>query len=124
MTNISPNTRVSAEQTLANIEAYLALKNIPDYVPQNPAHSVEAATAQYNLLRAAEEAAIQADNAAAARDALRQARWGLQNVIVGVKNEVKARYGLYSDEVAAIGLKKKNEHYKPGTRAKKAKAEE
>ena len=30
MPNINPNTRVSAEQTQANVEAYLALKKIPD----------------------------------------------------------------------------------------------
>mgnify|MGYP000134325669 CR=1 FL=1 len=66
MPNINPNTRVSAEQTQANVEAYLALKKIPDYVPINPEHSVEAATLCYEELLAAEEALIHADNAAAA----------------------------------------------------------
>ena len=54
MPNINPNTRVSAEQTQANVEAYLALKKIPDYVPLNPEHSVEAATLCYAELLAAE----------------------------------------------------------------------
>ena len=94
MPNINPNTRVSAEQTQANVEAYLALKKIPDYVPINPEHSVEAATLCYEELLAAEEALIHADNtAAAARDTVRRARWKLQNVIVGAKGEVKVRYG-------------------------------
>ena len=113
MPNINPNTRVSAEQTQANVEAYLALKKIPDYVPINPEHSVEAATLCYEELLAAEEALIHADNtAAAARDTVRRARWKLQNVIVGAKGEVKVRYGLDSNEVAAIGLKKKSERSK------------
>lgn len=110
MPNINPNTRISADQTQANVEAYLALKKIPDYVPINPEHSIEAATLCYEELLAAEEAIIHADNAAAAaRDKLRHARWKLQNVIVGAKGEVKVRYGLDSNEVAAIGLKKKSE---------------
>ena len=125
MPNINPNTRISADQTQANVEAYLALKKIPDYVPINPEHSVEAATLCYEELLAAEEAIIHADNAAAAaRDTLRHARWKLQNVIVGAKGEVKVRYGLDSNEVAALGLKKKSERYKPSSRAKQAKSGE
>ena len=120
MPNINPNTRVSAEQTQANVESYLALKQIADYVPINPEHSVEAATACYEELLAAEEAIIHADNAAAAaRDKLRHARWKLQNVMVGAKGEVKVRYGLDSNEVAAIGLKKKSERTK-ASKPKKA----
>lgn len=119
MPNINPNTRVSAEQTQANVEAYLALKKIADYVPINAENSIEAATACYEELLAAEEAIIHADNAAAAaRDTLRRARWKLQNVMVGAKGEVKVRYGLDSNEVAALGLKKKSERYKP-SKAKK-----
>ena len=114
MPNINPNTRVSAEQTQANVEAYLALKNIANYVPINAENSIEAATACYEELLAAEEALIHADNAAAAaRDTVRHARWKLQNVMVGAKGEVKVRYGLDSNEVAALGLKKKSERYKP-----------
>lgn len=117
MPNINPNTRVSAEQTQANVEAYLALKKIPDYVPINPEHSVEAATLCYEELLAAEEALIHADNtAAAARDTVRRARWKLQNVIVGAKGEVKVRYGLDSNEVAALGLKKKANAPRPARR--------
>ena len=124
MPNINPNTRVSAEQTQANVESYLALKQIADYVPINPENSIEAATACYEELLAAEEALIHADNAAAARDTVRHARWKLQNVMVGAKGEVKVRYGLDSNEVAAIGLKKKSERYKPSSRAKQAKSGE
>ena len=120
MPNINPNTRVSAEQTQANVEAYLALKNIANYVPINAENSIEAATACYEELLAAEEALINADNAAAAaRDTVRHARWKLQNVMVGAKGEVKVRYGLDSNEVAAIGLKKKSERTK-ASKPKKA----
>ena len=57
--------------------------------------------------------------AAAARDTVRRARWKLQNVMVGAKGEVKVRYGLDSNEVAAIGLKKKSERTK-ASKPKKA----
>ena len=43
----------------------------------------------------------------------------LHDVILGVKNEARALYGPSSDQVAALGLKKKSEQSKR-TRVKKA----
>jgi hypothetical protein len=46
-------------------------------------------------------------------------QWEFHDAILGVKNQVKAQYGADSDEVAALGLKKKSER-RPPTRATKA----
>ena len=62
MSNIKPDTRVTAQEADADIDSYLALKAIPGYTPHNPAHSVEAATAAYNELLAAEEDVLLAEN--------------------------------------------------------------
>lgn len=111
MSNIKPDTRVTAQEADADIDSYFALKAIPDYTPHNPAHSVEAATAAYNELRAAEEDVLLAENAlAAARDAVMNGRRSLRNVILGAKNEVRVIYGLNSNELASLGIKKKSEH--------------
>lgn len=120
MSNIKPDTRVTAQEADADIDSYLALKAIPDYKPHNPAHSVEAATAAYNELRSAEEDVLLAENAlAAARDAVMDGRRALRNVIIGAKNEVRVIYGLNSNELASLGLKKKSDHAKHSSPAKK-----
>lgn len=53
-------------------------------------------------------------NAAAGMDALIAARRGMHGVILGVKNEAKAYYGPSSDQIAALGLKKKSERSRSG----------
>ena len=114
MSNVDPKTKVTAAQTRKNIAAYQALTNMPDYKANNPAHSREAA---YQTLIAAErKAVIDKATSAASDDAVVSARRGLQDVILGVKLEAKALYGPSSDQVAALGLKKKSE------KAKKSKA--
>ena len=60
---------------------------------------------------------------AASDDAVVSARRGLQDVILGVKLEAKALYGPSSDQVAALGLKKKSEKAKKSKKAKVKKAE-
>jgi hypothetical protein len=50
----------------------------------------------------------------AARDAANAAEWALHNLILGAKDQVIAQYGEDSDQVQAIGLKKKSEHKRPG----------
>ena len=90
-----------------------------DYKANNPANSREAADVAYTALRNAEQHAVAAQTAAdAAADALVVARRQFHNVILGVKNEARALYGPSSDEVAALGLKKKSEQAKR-TRPKK-----
>ncbi len=124
MSNVDPKTRVTAAQTRKNIEAYHALSTMPDYKANNPAHSREAAEAAYQKLIAAErKAIIDKATSAASDDALAAARLYLQDVILGVKLEAKALYGPSSDQVAALGLKKKSEKAKKSTKAKVKKTE-
>ena len=122
MSNVDPNTKVTAAQTRKNIAAYHALSTMPDYKANNPAHSREAAEAAYQTLIAAErKAIIDKATSAASDDAVVAARRGLQDVILGVKLEAKALYGPSSDQVAALGLKKKSEKKTGGGRGKKGK---
>lgn len=124
MSNIKPDTRVTAQEADADIDSYLALKAIPGYTPHNPAHSVEAATAAYNELLAAEEDVLLAENAlAAARDAVMDGRRALRNVIIGAKNEVRVIYGLSSNELASLGIKKKSDYARHSSPARKSEAD-
>ena len=121
MSNIKPDTRVTAQEADADIDSYLALKAIPGYTPHNPAHSVEAATAAYNELLAAEEDVLLAENAlAAARSALLNDRNAVHKIAMGVKDEAVVLFGPDSDQIAALGMKKKSERSRPKRSAKAA----
>ena len=94
----------------ADIDAYLALKVMPDYRPFNTDFSLPSVTQLHDNLRITQEAELHAQHAhAAARDAAIAAQWAFHDAILGVKNQVKALYGADSDELAALGLKKKSE---------------
>ncbi len=120
MKNVSETIRVNPKQILKDIESYHAFGTMTDYKANNPANSREAAEFAYKTLRDAEQHAVATHTAAAAAaDALIAARRDFHDVILGVKNEARALYGPSSDQVAALGLKKKSEQSKR-TRVKKA----
>ena len=91
---------------LEDIESDHALRTMTGYKASNPANSREAA---YKVLREAEQNAVATQIAAA----------GMHGVILGVKNKAKAFYGPSSDQVAALGLKKKSERSRSSGRGKK-----
>jgi hypothetical protein len=114
--------RMPAQNLQADIDTYLALKAINGYQPYDKAYALETVGALHDKLRVAQEAEIHAQNvAAAARDALVALQWNFHDLILGVKSQVKALYGPDSDEVAALGLKKKSER-KARPRANRAAA--
>ena len=89
------------------IDANRPRKSSVDHAPYNPRDAPA-------HLRAADEAAIQTQNALnVARDTLLAAQREFHAIILGVKDEVKVLYGPDSDEVAALGLKKKSERSRP-----------
>ena len=78
----------------------------------------------FNRICGQRKAIIDKATSAASDDAVVSARRGLQDVILGVKLEAKALYGPSSDQVAALGLKKKSEKAKKSKKAKVKKAAE
>ena len=115
------NRRLTAQKLLADDATLAALKTISGYQPFNPGHSVQALSAKQALMRAAQEAEVQAQNALnAARDAAVAAQWDYHNGILGAKEHVVGQFGSDSDEVAALGLKKKSEYKAPVRKSKTA----
>lgn len=107
-------SRLSPQQIEADIDTYIALKGIDNYTPHNPRYALATASEALVQLRAADEAAIHAQNTlAAARDALLAAQQNFHEIILGVKNEVRVLFGPDSDQLAALGLKKKSDRSKP-----------
>lgn len=65
-------------------------------------------------MEAAQEASAQAKAAAdAARDDEIAAEWAFHDFILGAKTQVKAQFGDSSNEIQALGLKKKSEYKSP-----------
>lgn len=86
------------------------MQSMPDYTPANVSYSSAELIETYQAIEAALAAEINALNALkAARDAARKAEWNFHNAILGAKDQVIAQYGPDSNQVQAMGLKKKSE---------------
>jgi len=115
------NKRLIPAKRQSDLDAYTALQAMGDYAPANAAYAKAAVQDKLEALRSAQRAEVNAQNAlAAARDAAVAAEWEFHNMILGVKEQVIARYGKDSDQVQALGLKKKSEYKAPARKAKAA----
>lgn len=101
-------------QLSANEDAFAALQTIGGYAPNNPAYTLTAVTTAHDAFAAKQQAAVQAEAAAAtARDEAVAESWRFHNIILGVKDQVRAQFGKDSAEVQALGLKRKSEYKTP-----------
>ena len=99
-------------------KAFAALQAIANYNPSNQAYKVENIKAIHDRMNDLQRDAIQAEAAAdAKRDEANAGEWDFHNAILGAKTQVTAQFGDDSNEVQAMGLKKKSE-YKTRTRRK------
>jgi hypothetical protein len=112
--------RLRPAQIQEDRDAFAALQSVSGYAPANPSYALTAITAAQASLNAAQQAESQAAAAAAsARDNAVAQEWAFHNMMLGVKDQVRAQFGKDSNEVQAIGLKKKSEYSRPKARAKK-----
>jgi hypothetical protein len=113
--------RIAPAQMQADMDAYTALQGIENYTPANTAYTLDAVEDKMVALKGTQDAEIAAQNAlAAARDAAAAAEWEFHNAMLGVKEQVIAQFGKNSDQVQALGLKKKSEYKAPARKAKAA----
>lgn len=98
--------------TLAEDEAsFNALLNVTGYTPSNPAHSVTALSQAFNDMRSAQAVEDQAVAAlATAHDLAIAKEWAVHNLMLGVKDHVKAQFGKDSTQVQELGLKRVSEY--------------
>ena len=86
----------------------------PAYAPADAQYSAANLTAAQTAMISSQNTEVQKEGeAAAARDTANAAEWTFHNKIQGAKKQVIAQYGEDSDQVQAIGLKKKSERKKP-----------
>ena len=109
------NTRpLSPKQLQDDLDAFAALKDISGYTPLNPGYSVVNGTAAKVAMTDAEEKSVQdAATAAASRDDEIATQWAFHDFVLGAKTQVKAQFGDSSNEIQALGLKKKSEYKSP-----------
>ena len=99
----------------ADLTACTALIGMPEYEPQDPSYSRDSLEAKQARMRAAQAEEIRLRGALkAARDAAVAAEWDFHNAVLGAKWEVTAQFGDDSEQVQALGLKRKSEYRRPG----------
>ena len=86
----------------------------PTYAPANTAYSIANLMTSQGAMTTAQGVEVQkVGEAEAARDAANTKEWAYHNLVLEAKKQVIAQYGSDSDQVQAIGLKKKSEYKKP-----------
>lgn len=109
--------RVASQVIDDDIQAFQALATMTGYDPRDANASIEAVTATYNELQAGEATLVRAQIALdTARDKLAATEQRFHKQILDVKTQVRAQYGEDSNELAALGLKKKSEKKSPTRR--------
>ncbi|MBI3363314.1 MAG: hypothetical protein HY033_00230 [Ignavibacteriae bacterium] len=110
---------VSPAKLRSDDEAFVALKEMAGYNPNNPglkADAVETLAEARIAARAQEKLASDAWNAK--RDAADAADRAFHLAMKQAKKAVSVQFGEDSDEVAAMGLKKAGEYKRPERKAK------
>lgn len=111
---MAPKRRLSTTEVNIIRETLVALQTLKDYAPLNPAYNTEALLKLGEAMEAAQEADLRAKRAAAvARDEAQAAEARIFDAVLHVKRQVVAQYGPNSNEVEALGLKKKSDYKRP-----------
>jgi hypothetical protein len=91
-----------------------ALHDVDGYTAVNPERTVPAVMALEAQMTTAQAREVQLQGAlAAARDQAAAAEWAFHDAILDVKNQVRAQFGVDSDEVQQLGLKKRSKRKTP-----------
>lgn len=111
---VNQTRRLSNVELETDFDALLAIRELNDYKPLNPAFNktrLDELDQEYTLADQ-EERRLQ-NLLAAARDRAVAASWARHNAILGAKQQIIAQYGDDSSEVQSLGLKKKSERKRP-----------
>lgn len=109
----------------ADKDALASLEVMPDYDPRNPRHTVAAAKIALTAVTQRQATLAQTEAAFnAARNAVIEAENEFHAIMIGAKAEVRVQYGDDSDQVQAVGLKKKSDRKRPARRTPKPKDDE
>jgi hypothetical protein len=109
-----PNKRLPADVLQEDLAAFAGLLALENYTPSNSQYTLSAVKAIKEAMEANQTSETQKISAAnAARDDSIANEREFHNLILGVKDQVKAQYGKDSNQLQSLGLKKKSD-YKTG----------
>jgi hypothetical protein len=112
------NNRLRPVILAGDENAIIIIRSWTDYNPANTAYATTALDASLTAMKLAQENETKLiAQLAAARDAARVAEWAFHDAILGAKDQVVAQYGPDSDQIQALGLKKKSERKRRATPA-------
>lgn len=112
--------RLAADITTTNLKCNAKIKTLKGYKSAKTEFSAEELAAAEEELTESRQQEAQAEQAMkTARNRAVTAEWDLHNKILGAKKQVVALYGEDSDEVQAVGLKKKSDWKRSGGRKAK-----
>jgi hypothetical protein len=115
--------RIKPQTLQEDRDAFTALKAISTYAPANNAFAVAVINTAETAMNNAQAAEVQAQAALdAARDNAVAREWEYHNLLLGAKTQVIAQFGDDSNEVQAVGRKKKSEYKSPGKKGGAAKS--
>jgi hypothetical protein len=110
--------RLNPKVLQADMDALAAAKAfMPVYTPADTHFALTAIDAAKTTMATAQATEVsKKGEAMAARDAANAAEWAFHNLMLGVKDQALAQYGADSDQIQAMGLKKKSERKRPAAR--------
>lgn len=110
------NKRLPSTVLQADLDSFAALQAISTYNPMNNDYKLDSITDIKDQMEESQTTETQALAAAnSARDNATAKEWEFHERMLGAKDQVKAQFGVNSNELQAIGLKKKSD-YKTGRR--------
>ena len=106
--------RLSPKVISEDVDSISALAEVVGYAPVNTVYSLDAAQALLKQMQESKAKEVQAEAAfRAAKDQATTKEWDFHNMVLGVKDQVRAQFGKDSDELQSIGLKKKVDYKSP-----------
>ncbi len=109
------NTRQLSPKLLQDdLDAYAGMQGISGYAPSNASFNAASGQALFEKMQASQTQEVQ-DYATwqASRDAKVADEHEFHDFVRNMRTQVKAQFGENSDEVQAVGLKKKSEYKNP-----------
>jgi hypothetical protein len=113
------NKRIRPQALEGDEAAFNALQKINGYTPSNSAYALAAVTQAFDEMRAAQVVENQISAAlASARDIANSKEWTVHNMMLGVKDQVRAQFGKDSLQLQELGLKRVSDYKskKPGSK--------
>lgn len=106
--------QLSPKVLQADLDAFAGLEGIEGYSPANSDYEMAKGQAIKTSMQAKETKEVQSKaQFEADRDDKVEEQWSFHDWVRNAKNQVKSQFGEDSNEIAAVGLKKKSEYKSP-----------